>query len=105
VEACEKRGIKTTLVTYEFGGKDGVDSPLLFYVDEADAVVSSGSRDRWLDLPEPDRVVGPYKQFSILNYPGAPLIEAKSAITLDARDMVIGGIDNWGRENWICTGY
>jgi glycine reductase len=105
VQACEKRGIKTALVTYEFGGKDGVDSPLLFYVSEANAVVSSGSRDRWLDLPAPDRVIGSYKQFSILNYPGAPLIEANSAITLDARDMVIGGIDNWGRENWICAGY
>ena len=105
VTACEKRGIKTTLVTYEFGGKDGVDSPLLYYVNEADAVVSSGSRDRWLELPAPDRVVGPYQQFSILNYPGAPKVEAKSALTLDARDMVIGGIDNWGSKTWICMEY
>ena len=105
VSACEKRGIKTTLVTYEFGGKDGVDSPLLYYVNEADAVVSSGSRDRWVELPVPDRVVGPYQQFSILNYPGAPKVEAKSALTLDARDMIIGGIDNWGAQNWHCAEY
>ncbi len=38
----------------------GVDSPLLFYVPEADAVVSTGSRDRWLELPEAQRLVGPY---------------------------------------------
>jgi glycine reductase len=105
VRACEQRGIKTTLVTYEFGGKEGVDSPLLYYVAEADAVVSSGTRDRWLELPVPDHVVGPYRQFSILNYPGAPLVDAKSALTLDARDMVIGGIDNWGGQNWMCARY
>ena len=105
IRACERRGIKTVLVTYEFGGKDGVDSPLLYYLPEADAVVSSGSRDRWLDLSEPDRVVGPYQEFSILTYPGAPVVPAKSKITLDARDMLIGGVDNWGSQSWTCRGY
>jgi glycine reductase complex component B subunit alpha and beta len=71
IRACEQRGIKTVLITYEFGGKDGVDSPLLYYLPRADAVISSGSRDRWLELPAPERVVGPYKEFSILTYPRA----------------------------------
>lgn len=105
IRNCERRGIMTTLVTYEFGGKDGVDSPLLYYVPEADAVVSSGSRDRWLELPEPDRVVGPYDKFTILSYPGAPVVEAKGKLTLDARDMLIGGVDNWGGETWKCAAY
>jgi hypothetical protein len=26
-------------------------------------------------------------------------------LTLDARDMVIGGIDNWGGESWTCEEY
>jgi glycine reductase len=105
IQACEKQGIRTTLVSYEFGGKDGVDSPLLYFVPEADAAVSTGSRDRWLELPAPDRVVGPYDQFSILSYPGAPLADAKGELTLDARDMVIGGVDNWGGESWTCVEY
>jgi len=105
IRNCERRGIKTTLVTYEFGGKDGVDSPLLYYVAEADAVVSSGSRDRWLELPEPERVVGPYDKFTILSYPGAPTADAKGKLTLDARDMLIGGVDNWGGERWQCAAY
>jgi sarcosine reductase len=105
VRACEKRGIDTVLVTYEYGGKDGVDSPLLFYVPEADAVVSTGSRDRWLDLPEAYRIVGPYERVQILSYPGAPVAGAAGALTLDARDMVIGGVDNWGQESWTCLGY
>jgi glycine reductase len=105
IQACEKRGIHTTLVTYEFGGKEGVDSPLLYYVPEAAAAVSTGSRDRWMELPAPERVIGPYDHFSVLSYPGAPLAEAKGEIVLDARDMLIGGIDNWGRQSWCCEVY
>jgi len=105
VRACERRGIDTVLVTYEYGGKDGVDSPLLFYVPEANAVVSTGSRDRWLELPEIERLVGPYERVQILSYPGAPVAEAKGRLTLDARDMVIGGVDNWGKESWLCNAY
>ncbi|HEX2229231.1 MAG TPA: glycine/sarcosine/betaine reductase component B subunit [Candidatus Binatia bacterium] len=105
IQACERRGICTTLITYEFGGKAGTDSPLLYYAPEALAVVSTGSRDRWLELPAPERVVGPYQQFSVLSYPGAPLADANGELTLDARDMIAGGVDNWGRENWRCELY
>jgi glycine reductase len=105
IQACEKRGIRTTLVSYEFGGKDGIDSPLLYYVPEAAAAVSTGSRDRWLELPVPERVVGPYDRFSVLSYPGAPLADANGKLTLDARDMLVGGVDNWGAESWTCELY
>jgi hypothetical protein len=67
IRACEQRGIKTTLVSYEYGGKDGVDSPLLYYVPEANAVVSTGSRDRWIELPEAEKIVGPYDQIQGLD--------------------------------------
>jgi glycine reductase complex component B subunit alpha and beta len=102
IRACEQRGIKTALVTYEYGGKDGVDSPLLYYVPEANAVVSTGSRDRWIELPEAERIIGPYEEIRVLSYPGAPSIPAHRAMTLDARDMIIGGVDNWGGGAWTC---
>ena len=102
IRACEQRGIKTVLVTYEYGGKDGVDSPLLYYVPEANAVVSTGSRDRWIELPEAERIIGPYEEIRVLSYPGAPSIPAHQAMTLDARDMIIGGVDNWGCGAWTC---
>jgi glycine reductase len=105
IRACERLGIKTVLVTYEYGGKDGVDSPLLFYDGEANAVVSTGSRDRWIDLPAPEKIVGPYDSIRVLSYPGAPSTPAGAALTLDARDMIIGGVDNWGRGAWTCQGY
>jgi glycine reductase len=105
IRACEQLGIKTTLVTYEYGGKDGVDSPLLYYTPEADAVVSTGSRDRWIELPQAEKLIGPYEEISVLSYPGAPLTSASSAFTLDARDMLIGGVDLWGGEATTCTAY
>jgi sarcosine reductase len=105
IRACERRGIKTTLVTYEYGGKDGVDSPLLYYAPEADAVVSTGSRDRWIDLPEAKKLIGPYEEIRVLSYPGAPSTPGRGALTLDARDMIIGGVDNWGGDRWICKAY
>ncbi len=105
VRECESLGIKTALVTYEYGGRDGIDSPLLFYTSEADAVVSTGSRDRQLKLPEADRVMGSYQEIEILSYPGAPVAPALGNITLDARDMVIGGVDNLGLGCWTCRAY
>ena len=105
IRACERLGIKTVLVTYEYGGKDGMSSPLLYYVPEANAVVSTGSRDRWLELPAAKKVMGPYEEIKILSYPGAPMTAAGGPLTLDARDMIAGGVDNWGRENWMCKAY
>src|SRR5262245_5590726 len=102
ISACERRGIKTVLVTYEYGGKDGVDSPLLYYAGEANAVVSTGTRDRWIELPEVEKIIGPYEEIKVLSYPGAATTPARGPLTLDARDMIIGGVDNWGGGNWAC---
>ena len=105
VQACEEKGIKTVLVTYEYGGKDGVDSPLLFYDTAADAVVSTGSRDLNLELPAADRVVGAYERLQVLNYPGAPVVSARDAMSLDAVDAIIGGTDLWGGGDWTCRAH
>jgi len=105
IRACEQRGIKTALVSYEYGGKDGVDSPLLYYVPEADAVVSTGSRDRWIELPEAEKIVGPYDEIQVLTYPGAPSSAASGRLTLDARDMIIGGVDIWGGGEIKCEAF
>jgi glycine reductase len=105
VRACERKGIKTTLVTYENGGKEGKDSPVLFYLPEADAVVSTGALDRPLQLPAVERVVGPYEQIKIFPFPGAPPISARGALALEARDVMIGGADIWGSGNLRCEEY
>ena len=105
VRACEQSGIKTTLVTYENGGKDGKDSPVLFYLPEADAVVSTGSLDKTLDLPAMDKVIGPYDEIKIFPFPGAAPVPAQGALSLEARDVMMGGADIWGEGNWKCAEY
>lgn len=105
VRACERSGIKTTLVTYENGGKEGKESPVLFYVPEADAVVSTGSLDRPLDLPAMDKVIGPYEQIKIFPFPGAAPVSARGALSLEARDVLMGGADIWGQGAWKCDEY
>lgn len=105
IRACERRGIKTTLVTYENGGKEGKDSPVLFYVSEADAVVSTGSVDRTLALPAVDKVIGPYEEIKIFPFPGAAPVSAREPLSLEARDVIIGGADLWGQGTWKCVDY
>lgn len=105
VRACEKNGIKTTLVTYENGGKEGKDSPVLFYLSEADAIVSTGALDRPVELPPMDRVIGPYAEIKVFPFPGAAPVQAESALSLEARDVMIGGADIWGSGNFRCEEY
>lgn len=102
VRACEKNGIKTTLVTYENGGKEGKDSPVLFYLSEADAIVSTGALDRPVELPPMDRVIGPYAEIKVFPFPGAAPVQAGSALSLEARDVMIGGADIWGDGKFRC---
>lgn len=104
IRACEQKGIKTVLVGYEHG-EDAADSPLLYYVPEATAVVSTGGRNRPIDLPAAERVVGPYEKIQILNYPGAPVVPAGEPVRLDALDMIIGGADIWGTQSWTRRAY
>jgi len=105
VRACERSGIKTTLVTYENGGKEGKDSPILFYVGEANGVVSTGALDRPLDVPAMDTLIGPYEQIKVFPFPGAAPVAARGALSLEARDVMIGGADIWGQGNWQCAGF
>jgi sarcosine reductase len=55
---CEKLGIKTVLITFELGGADGSDEPLLYTEPLVDAMVSTGTYDRPFVLPKIKRVVG-----------------------------------------------
>ncbi len=102
VRACERAGVKTTLVTYENGGKEGKDSPVLFYLAEADAVTSTGALDRPLQLPAMEKVIGAYDEIKIFPFPGAAPVPARGTLALEARDVMIGGADIWGQMNFRC---
>ncbi|MBI4494118.1 MAG: glycine reductase, partial [Chloroflexi bacterium] len=57
-QACEALGIQTVVVSQEMGGSDGTDFPLIYHVPEARAIVSTGNRERFVDLPAVERALG-----------------------------------------------
>ncbi|MDP2932470.1 MAG: glycine/sarcosine/betaine reductase component B subunit [Chloroflexota bacterium] len=99
VQACEQKGIKTVLLGPEWGGKDGSELPLVFYVPEATAMVSTGSTDRETKMPAPSKVIGMAEdklvQLVLGNAPFSPWSE----ITLD--DYSIAGASDWWGENYF----
>jgi hypothetical protein len=105
VRACEQRGVKTTLITYENGGKHGTDNPVLFYTREAGAMVSTGSLDRPVSLPAVAKIIGPYSDVKVNTAPGAARTPVKEQLEIEARDLLIGGADLWGQQSWTCMEY
>ncbi len=109
VQACAKKGIKPVLITPEYGGRYGEDLPFLYTVPEADAIISTGSLDRLIEFPTPDRVIGPPGHDDVLldlaPTPGKPAPPARQPVLIDGRTMVAGGIDWWGGTQQRCAGY
>jgi glycine reductase len=58
LQECERLGIKTTVITYELGGPEGKDFPLVDSVPEAETIVSTGSCDKTIQLPAIGKVLG-----------------------------------------------
>jgi glycine reductase complex component B subunit alpha and beta len=104
VQALEREGIKAVLMTYEHGGKEGVEAPLIYTVPEADAVVSVGSLDRPILLPRVDRVVGG-DDLNIKPEAGDERIPAAEEIKLDWYLPVLSAVDHWGFGTQTCVEY
>jgi len=103
-QALERMGIKTVFMTYEHGGKEGTESPLMFSVPEADAIVSLGSLDRRITLPPVVRAVGDMT-LSIDREAGPERVSASGELKLDWFLPVASGLDHWGAGTQICTAY
>lgn len=108
VQACEKIGVKAVFVTPEYGGKGGDELPLLFTVGEMDAVTSTGSFERRLDLPAPKKVIGPGKTDTLLDLdlaPGRAAGSAWEALSPDGWYAIASGVDWWGGGRLSCEEY
>ena len=103
VQACERKGIKTVFLTPEWGGKEGNELPLLFYVPEATAMVSTGSFEHEIRLGVPDKVIGVDSKDELVRY--APLDEPYSPwseFSPKEWGRITGGIDWWGGGMLTC---
>ena len=104
IQECERRGIRTVLVTWEHAGPDGSDYPLPFAVPEAVAIVSTGNLDEALDLPAMGHVVGGPAIRVRPEIGGIPF-EVDRAIRLERRTLYAGGANplGFGRTGSIET--
>ncbi len=100
MSACrelERRGIKTVLVSEEFAGADGEDLSLAYYVNEADAMISTGNRDEIVALPAMDRALGgaeilnPDRNDTIITGPASSAFETSLRRILCSANQVGAG--------------
>lgn len=54
----ESSGIQTSILSYESPGEDGRDFPLFYSVPQANAIVSIGSDEDMVAMPQVERVIG-----------------------------------------------
>jgi glycine reductase len=102
VQACEREGVRTVLLTYEQPGVRGIDPPFMFTLPEADAVVSTGNKNVPLRTAPVARVAGDRKMLRWDFAPNAPEVAAADAIEVDDLFRIFGGVDTWGWGRVTC---
>lgn len=105
LEACEQKGIKTSFLTPEWGGKDGNELPLVYYVPGATAMVSTGSFERDINIPAPDKVLGVGDCDLVRVYAGDKPFSPRGEVTLPSSFLITGGVDWFGHMDLTCTQY
>ncbi len=94
LQGCERKGIKTVLVTPEYSGSDGTEIPLVFYVPEATAMVSTSSIDQPIRGPVPTKVIGAIGEDQLASVmPGDEPFSPWAEITLSSLDSITSGLD------------
>lgn len=89
VRACENIGVKTVIIGYELGGPLGDELALLDSVEEADAIVSTGSIDKAVSLPELEPIGGEHLRLSPET--GGKLVPARGPLEFPiAHEMYCG---------------
>ncbi len=119
LQAYERKGIKTALITPEDQGsssvlvdvKDrvvshpGVEYPLPFYVPEATAIVSTGDIGGKIKLPAPTKVLGCKRGELVTILPKEKPMDPWKEITARTRREITSGIDWFGCMNFVSVDY
>jgi glycine reductase len=94
LQACERKGTKTVLLGPEWGGESGTEIPLVFYVPEATAMVTTGSIERKITLPAPTKVIGDAGSEVVELAPGEAFSPWNE--TIPPEWGIMGCLDWWG---------
>ena len=106
LQACERKGVKTALLTPEWGGKDGGELPLVFNVPEATAIVSIGSFEHEIKLPPPTKVIGIGDKTELVRYsPSDESYSPWNEFIPKEWGRITSGVDWWGGMNLTCKTY
>ena len=105
LQACDLAGIKTVLLTFEHGGALGDDAPLQFYVPQAVAMVSSGSMDEPVVLPEVELVFGGGNTIRLNPQMGGERVPARGPIALDWRLEMYASAGQAGQTRYAREDY
>ncbi|MBI4320648.1 MAG: hypothetical protein HY675_19325 [Chloroflexi bacterium] len=105
VQECERKGVKTVFLTPEAGDVDGTGMALHYYVEEANAMVSTGNLNVGPHLPAPARVVGCAEGQTAMLRPGDPLINPWGELKFDVLTDIAEGVDWFGDRYVTCEAY
>jgi glycine reductase len=105
VQAYEKKGIKTVLVTAEasHGGAGG--APLIFCVPEANAIVDTGDAERKIELSAPAKVLGCKKGQLIADTAKSVKIDPWGSLKLEGYNVIQAAVDAWGGMKFTVREY
>jgi hypothetical protein len=105
LQACERKGIKTVLITPEWGTSES-EFPLPFQVPEAVSIISSGNWTREIsNLPKPDKVFGVEPGEAVTALWGDRPFVPSEEISLTGFHAFADGADWWGRMKFACREY
>lgn len=105
IQMAEQNRVKTSTITFEFGGEDGTAKDLLVdYVLEADAIISGGSIEKKITIPKVNRVVG--GDFLRLDKElGGYFPSAKEEITFDTNTQIYCAGNQTGHSKLCAEAY
>ncbi len=93
-------------MTPEWGGKDGMELPLIFHVPEANAIVSTGSHVREIKMPAPSKVIGIEDRSELVAYqPSDQRYSPWCEYEPSDWTRIMGGVDWLGGMNLTCNQY
>lgn len=105
VQKCEQSGIKTVIIAYEFGNDPGTQSILLDSVPEATAVVSAGSTERAIRLPQMPRILGSSNDLRLDPALGGTRVPATGPLEFDTSHVLFCSANHVGFGHLAGRGY
>jgi hypothetical protein len=93
-QELERNGIKTVLGVDEYCGEDGKGFPLVTYVAEALAIVSTGNQESVIELPAVERVLGGHEYLPGTTFDDGYRPHPADTIKVTLRDLYVATTQN-----------